>query len=81
MTATRLITEPECCNTPMVHNSYTGEWECADAYLALVDEGVIGDYGDLRSEAVENGCACSNCRAWRALYVHWQESRRPDGWD
>lgn len=79
-TTTRLITEPECCNTSMIHNSATGQYECADAYFALADEGVIGDCGDLRMEATGNGCACSNCRAWRALYDHWQQSKRPDGW-
>jgi hypothetical protein len=35
--------EPECCGDPMVHNSWTGEWECAVAYFALADEGAAGD--------------------------------------
>lgn len=30
--------EPLCCGTPMVHNSWTGQYECADAYFTLVDD-------------------------------------------
>jgi hypothetical protein len=33
--------EPMHCGQPMVHNSFTGEYECADAYFTLLDEGAL----------------------------------------
>lgn len=68
--------EPTCCGVTMVHNSGTGQYECADAYFALVDDGVIWDYDPPALCDPENVSA-----EHRALYEHWLKSMRPDGWD
>ncbi|MCX5066617.1 hypothetical protein OOJ91_12085 [Micromonospora lupini] len=60
--------EPVCCGEPMVHNSWTGEYECAAAYFALVDGGVLGDTG-LRLDMTDLDAD------QRALVEHWQSRR------
>jgi len=64
--------EPECCGLPMVHNSWTGEWECADAYFGLIDDKVLGDFGLI----VEQDTLTTH-QAER--YEHWRAVRVPDG--
>lgn len=66
-----LSTEPECCDTPMVHNSFTSEYECADAYFELLDDGVLGDIPDLADTDEMTGHQ-------RERFEHWKASRRPD---
>jgi hypothetical protein len=45
--------EPQCCDASMIHNSGTGEFECSEAYFALIgdpeDPGVAveNNYGGL----------------------------------
>jgi hypothetical protein len=61
--------EPICCGDPMIHNSFTGQYECSVAYLVLHDEGIdpyLVDPADLEP-------------AQRAQHAHWMASRRPDG--
>lgn len=69
------MAEPECCNTPMVHNSWTDEWECADAYFALVDAGVFSD-----GESFEHSGSWTvrEFVALRKLHEHWRTSFVPD---
>jgi hypothetical protein len=59
---------PECCNEPMVHNTATGAYECADAYFALVDE--QPGLADVMLELVEDGEVpaglVETLRHWRA---------------
>jgi len=62
------MTEPMCCGEPMIHNTYTSEYECSDAYLTLHDAGIdpyLTDAADLASPQ-------------RTHYEHWAASRRPD---
>jgi hypothetical protein len=62
---------PKCCGEPMVHNSWTGEWECAVAYFALVDEGDAEDIiGALTPEDVGPDLA--------ETLAHWRGSRVSD---
>jgi hypothetical protein len=63
--------EPSCCNTSMVHNSWNGEWECASAYFALVDEHDWIAEGML--ELVE---ADEVSVTVRDDLAHWRASRR-----
>lgn len=61
--------EPVCCGDPMIHNSFTSQYECSVAYLVLHDEG-IDPYG----------CAVEDLEPeQQAQHMHWMESRRPDG--
>lgn len=62
----------------MVHNSSTGEYECADAYFSLDDEGALGEpgYGDLDPGMLDDGDVPPNLLA---TLEHWRASRRPDG--
>jgi hypothetical protein len=68
--------EPTCCGVPMVHNSFTGEYECADAYFLLVDEGALGEpgHGDLNPELLTDEDVPPNLLA---ALQHWRASRRP----
>lgn len=78
LTAMVAVPELECCGTPMVHNSFTGEYECADAYFLLVDEGALGEpgYGDLDpGQLADDDVPPSLLEALQ----HWRTSRRPDG--
>lgn len=64
---------PLCCGEAMVHNSFTGMYECADAYFWLDSEGLLGDCGDLvewRRPLTEFD---------RERYAHWWESWIDDG--
>lgn len=70
----RITGEPECCGTPMVHNSWSGEWECADAYFTLEDDGVI-DWGVLLVDVGRLD------RYQTERYFHWRGVRVPDGWN
>lgn len=72
----RLEPEPECCGVPMVHNSYTEEYECADAYFFLVDEGALGDpeAPHLSPDQIRWALPTEQIDALR----HWRQSRRPD---
>lgn len=72
--AVAVVAELLCCGEPMVHNSGTGEYECAGAYFALVDEGWDEIVLALVTEA-EVGPALA------PVLRHWRESCRPDGWD
>lgn len=67
-----MTTEPMCCGTPMVHNSWTEEYECADAYFALLDNGVIGESATLMVD--EDSLTDHE----RERYEHWRTSRVPD---
>lgn len=65
--------DPLCCGIPMVHNSWTGEFACADAYFYLVDE--VGP----------NEVLCFMARdqipaEYREAWDHWRASFVPDGW-
>ena len=71
------MTEPTCCNEPMVHNSRTGEYECSAAYFGLLDDGLLSDVGGF-ALAVDVESLDQDSRK---LYEHWLESRRPDGSD
>lgn len=66
-----MTTEPMCCNTPMVHNSWTEEYECADAYFQLLDDGVLGDVAQRSNTDAMNDYQ-------RGRYEHWLASRIPD---
>lgn len=57
----------------MIHNSWTSEYECADAYFTLIDEGVISTDWPV----VDDPDALTPSH--RAAYEHWRESVRPDG--
>jgi hypothetical protein len=65
--------EPECCGAPMVHNSFTSEYECVDAYFALVDEGIFED-GE-SSDYVE---VADLTPPMRERYEHWLAVRVSD---
>jgi hypothetical protein len=64
--------ELTCCGEPMVHNSFTGEYECADAYFRLADEG-FDEIALALVTAEEVGPALES------MLTHWRESRIPDG--
>jgi hypothetical protein len=68
------MAEPECCGTPMVHNSFLGTYECADAYFALVDDEVFVDgwVGIDPSGLTDEQ---------RTQYEHWRASWVADGWE
>jgi hypothetical protein len=65
---------PTCCDEPMV--SYCGDWawECADAYFALLDDGVLYEDGasppNLRDDATDEQ---------RQLYEHLLATRIDGG--
>lgn len=68
-----LNAEPICCGAPMVHNSWLGQYECADAYFALLDDEVIADTGvSLRVEHDEL------TEYQRERWKHWRASWIPD---
>lgn len=76
--------EPTCCGEPMVHNSFMEEYECADAYFALLDDGVLADCGgrELRVDPEDM------TPEQRDLHKHWlasfkadAEVREPEGGD
>lgn len=71
------MADPTCCNAPMVHNSYTGEHECSVAYFGLLDDGLLSNVGGFALMVEVGALDLDN----RALYEHWQASRRPDGSD
>ena len=62
--------EPLCCREPMVHNSWTCEYECADAYFALVDE-----YG---AECVPFLAERDVSAEMLPTFRHWRESMVSD---
>lgn len=66
------MSEPECCGKPMVHNSFTEEFECADAYFELLDDGVLDEVIADRSDAD----AMNDHQ--RERYEHWKSTRVPD---
>lgn len=64
--------EPTCCGEAMVHNSFLLQYECADAYFALIDDGVLSDWGvHLRVE--ESGLTDYQRERWQ----HWRASWTP----
>ncbi|MFG1872178.1 hypothetical protein [Micromonospora arborensis] len=65
---TALPSEPGCCGTPMVRNSFTGQYECADAYFQLLDDGVLGGVPDLSDTDAMNDHQ-------RDRYEHWKTTR------
>ncbi len=65
---TAKVSEPVCCGEPMVHNSWAGHFECADAYFALTDDGVLVD-DSLRIE----WALLSDHQ--RERYEHWLAAR------
>ena len=69
-----VVAEPLCCGEPMVHNSFTGQYECAVAYFTLVDEG-WGEGALARATEDEVGADLA------PVLLHWRASCRPDGWD
>jgi hypothetical protein len=71
-TKIRTEVEPMCCDEPMVHNSFTEEYECADAYFRLADEG-WDDLGLVYVTAEDVGPELA------PFLAHWRESRIPDG--
>ncbi|MEU7170376.1 hypothetical protein ABZ949_02645 [Micromonospora tulbaghiae] len=62
------MNEPICCDTPMVHNSFTEQWECADAYFALHDDDIDPYFADPTDLDV----------AQQAYLEHWRASRIDD---
>jgi hypothetical protein len=58
----------------MVHNSFTGEYECADSYFYLVDEGVFTEGESFLRVAVDRMAPDV-----RKHYEHWLAVRVPDG--
>jgi hypothetical protein len=60
----------------MVHNSATGEYECADAYFGLLDDGILGEFGAGMCVEVDALTAHQ-----RVLHEHWLAARVPDGSD
>lgn len=70
-----LEAEPECCGEPMIHNSYSGQYECADAYFYLDGDGLLGDIGDL----IEWRRPLTKFD--RERHAHWKASFMADGWD
>lgn len=66
--------EPMCCGEPMIHNSFTGEFECAEAYFTLLDDEVISDWSAGR--VLLDGATDYH----RERHAHWLSSMRPDGW-
>lgn len=66
------IQEPMCCGEPMVHNSWTREYECSDAYFTLVDEGWREEHNLDRLTAEDVGPELADTLA------HWRASRIPD---
>ncbi|MFI7608486.1 hypothetical protein ACIBTV_25500 [Micromonospora sp. NPDC049366] len=65
--------EPLCCDKPMVHNSFTGQWECADAYFELLDSGVLSESIPDRSDTA----AMDDHQ--RERFEHWLTNRIDDG--
>ncbi|MEU3452133.1 hypothetical protein ABZ671_00620 [Micromonospora sp. NPDC006766] len=63
--------EPVCCDEPMIHNSFTGLYECAEAYFHLLDDGVLGDPPDLSDTDVMDDYQ-------RERYAHWKTTRISD---
>jgi len=69
---------PDCCGEPMLHNSFTGEYECFEAFqivesaLDPKEEGLDFNPGWLRDEDVP-ASVVEDLR-------HWRDSRVPDGW-
>lgn len=64
---------PDCCDTPMIHNSGGGEYVCADAFLGLLHDGAVDETGHLLinpDRLNPHG---------REQHDHWQTSRIPDG--
>lgn len=60
------ITEPKCCDDPMVRNS-VGRYECATAFFALIDEGIV--------EGLLDGLTADDVPAHLATTLtHWRES-------
>ena len=78
MTTIAAPAEPACpgadgdlCDGTMVHNSWSGEWECAGAFFALNDNGVLAD-GFLVGDEDDLG-------EWdRRFLDHWRTHRVPD---
>jgi hypothetical protein len=63
------VSEPTCCDEPMVHNAFTDQYECMVAFTVLNDEGIdpyLVHPGDLEPEQ-------------RAQHAHWKASRRAAG--
>jgi hypothetical protein len=70
------------CGAPMVHNSFTGEWECADAYFTLLDEGALSAH-KIQGESDWSPQQLTDRDVPRDLVEtlrHWRASRTPDGW-
>lgn len=65
-----MTTEPMCCGEPMVHNTWTGENECAEAYFRLLDDGVLGDVAQRSNISAMNDFQ-------RGRYEHWLASCIP----
>lgn len=64
--------EPICCGVSMVHNSWTSAYECADAYLRLLDDGVVEDL-PLTGDELADVSAFH-----RGLHEHWTASMVTD---
>lgn len=65
--------EPKCpgCGEPMVHNSWMEQWECADAFFGLNDDGVLaGGFVLLPLEDLTP--------VQRVQYEHWRYWIVPD---
>lgn len=61
--------DPECCVEPMVHNTFTGEFECLQAYTVLHDHGVDPYLVDPRDLPLR----------LQGEWEHWNGSRQSDG--
>jgi hypothetical protein len=73
-----IVAEPVCCHEPMIHNGFTGEYECATAYFRLID-----DLGSSPDEPFEGIVALLETDDvpddLRPILAHWRESCIPDG--
>jgi hypothetical protein len=73
--------EPSCCGSPMVHNSSTGMYECADAFFLLIgddeDPGVAieNNYGGLDLLVPLDWLTEVEAERWE----HWHAFQIPDG--
>lgn len=65
--------EPGCCGEPMVHNSFTSEYECMSAYSLLTEH-----VPDLESGSLALADDDDVPAQYLPFLQHWRASRIPD---